>query len=180
VTDTAAKRYAVALLDVAVERGLAEKCLSDLQSFQREVALVADLRAAISNPSVPRDNVGAAARAVAQKMALDDLTAGFLGLLGQRRRLAQLPAVIAAYTEEQDRRAGRARGELVSAGPVAAGQMLKIREAVGRSLGRQLVLSQRVDPGLLGGVRVSVGDKVFDLSARTWLDSLRAHLLENG
>jgi len=63
-----------------------------------------------------------------------------------------------------------------SAGPLSVIQVARIRDALGKALGRQLTLEQRRDPALLDGVRVTVGDRVFDLTARTWLKTLRERL----
>ena len=177
--DVAARRYATALLEVADPGGMADRCLADLQAFQREVARIPELQELVGNPSVPRDALARVVAGVASAMKLHELATSFLSLVATRRRLVQLPAILDACADELDRRAGRARGVLVSAGPVTAPQVQKVRDAIGRALDRQLILTQRLDPTLLSGLRVTVGDKVFDLSARTWLDSLRSHLLEN-
>jgi F-type H+-transporting ATPase subunit delta len=177
-SNVAARRYATAVLDVATETGAADRLRLDLEAFQKQVAKSAELRDTVGNPAVARDALARIAAEVGRRMALSDLAVSFLSLVASRRRLHDLPAILDAYAEEQDRRAGRGRGEVVSAGPVTPEQVLKLRTALGKALGRQLVLTQRQDPAILSGLRVSVGDRVYDLSARTWLDSLRSHLLE--
>ena len=175
--DLAARRYASALLDVAADRGIADRCLADLKAFQATVVANPELAAAIQSPSITRDALAHSAWSLAGRMVLDEIVRGFLAVLGQHRRLASLPAVIAAFADEVDRRAGRARGELVSSGPVSPSQVMRIRDAVGKAIGRSLVLSQKTDPSLLGGLRVTVGDRVFDLSTKSYLESLRSRLL---
>ena len=179
VVDIAARRYAVALLDVATERGLADRCLADLTAFQDSVARVSELRETVQNPSMPREVTARAVAGVAALMKLDALSASFLGLLANKRRLDNLQGVIQAYAEEQDRRAGRARGELASAGAISPTQLGRVREAIGKSLGKSLVLAQKLDPSLVGGFRVTVGDRVYDMTVRAYLESLRSHLLES-
>ena len=179
IADVASRRYAAALLDVAVERGLADRCLLDLESFRKQVQAAPDLRDAFLNPSVPAESAARAVTAVCQRMALHEVPSSFLALLASRRRLGRLDLVISAYRDEVDRRAGRARGELVTAGVVAPAQVSRLRDAIGAALKQRLELTQKRDPGLLAGIRVTVGDKVFDLSARTYLDSLRTHLVEH-
>jgi len=179
IADTASKRYASALLDVAREKGVGDRCLTDLDAFARQVKASAELSEVLRNPGIPFDVVEKVVGDVAAGLKLDPLTASFLGVLAQHRRLDRLETIAAALRDEIDRRANRAQGELASAGMMSPGQVLKIRDAVGGAIGKTLILSQKRDPSLLGGLRVTVGDRVFDLSARTWLDSLRSHLLEN-
>ncbi len=177
--DVASKRYATALLDVATEAGTADRCLSDLETFARQADAAPDLRDLFANPTVPAESVGDVVQALTSRMSLAPLSASFLSLLASRRRLDRLHTVIAAYKAAQDDRAGRASAELESAGPITDEQVARLRDAIGAAVKRQLVLTQKRDPSLLAGVRITVGDRVFDLSARTYLESLRSRLLEN-
>jgi F-type H+-transporting ATPase subunit delta len=180
VGSVAARRYATALLDVASEKGLGDKCLADLQAFARALSSAPPLREALLNPGIPRDAMARAIDAVAIRLGLAEASRAFLAVLGSHRRVGDLPGVVAAYADEQDRRAGRARGELVAAGMVQASQVLRLRDAVSKAIGLKLVLNQRQDPALLGGFQIAVGDRVFDMSVRTYLARLRSRLLENG
>jgi F-type H+-transporting ATPase subunit delta len=175
----AARRYAAALYEVATETRLAERCLADLREFLRELNRTVALKDALSSPAIPAEAAIRVVKAVAAAMQLQAPTVALLGLLASRRRLAQLGDVVEAYAGIQDERAGRARGELVTAGPVSPEQVLRIRDAVGRALGRRLVLDSRLDPASLGGFKVVVGNRVFDLTTRSYLESLRSRLLSD-
>lgn len=179
ITDVASKRYASALLDVARERGVGDRCLAELESFVRQVKAAPDLAEVIRNPGIPSDVTRKVVTDVATGMRLDPLTVSFLGVLAHARRLDRIETIVSALREEIDLRANRAQGQVTSAGMMSPSQVARIRDAIGAAIGRTLILDQKRDPALLGGVRVTVGDRVFDLSARTWLDSLRSHLLEN-
>lgn len=179
IQDVASRRYATALLDVATATGTADRSLKEMDDFADQIRAVPDLRDLFADPTVPTETVGQVVRALATRMGMDSMTANFLSLLAARRRIARLDAVIAAYRTIRDDRAGRAQAELESAGPISDEQVARIRDAIGTALNRQLVLTRKRDPSLLSGVRVTVGDRVFDLSARTYLESLRSRLLEN-
>jgi F-type H+-transporting ATPase subunit delta len=177
--DVASRRYATALLDVATAANAADRCLADLEVFARQVERAPELRELFANPTVPAESVGKVVHALTDAMKLDPMTASFLSLLASRRRLDRLSSVIAAYKAAQDDRAGLARAELESAGPIPDAHVERIRDAIGAAMNRRLVVTRKTDPALLSGVRVTVGDRVFDLSARTYLESLRSRLLEN-
>jgi F0F1-type ATP synthase delta subunit len=109
-------------------------------------------------------------------MMLSEPVRSFLGLLAARRRLGRPEVLLAVLRKERDRRQGRATGLVESAGPLSVIQVARIRESLGKALGTQLTLTHQRNPDLLDGVRVMVGDRVFDLTARTWLKSLRERL----
>lgn len=179
MTDVAARRYAAALLDIASATGAVDRCLAEVESFAAQVTAAPALREILADPTVPADAAARVVTAVASKMGLSETVRGFLGLLASRRRLGRIEVLVGALKDERDRRAGRATGVLESAGPVTPSQVARIRDAIGTALKKQLVLSEKRDPALLGGVRVVVGDRVFDLSARSYLESLRSHLVES-
>jgi len=177
VIGTAARRYAAALLDVARERGQEARCLTDLRAFQAELDRHADLREVLANPNVPADAASRALAEVARRMRLSETAVAFLSILGLRRRMKWFPEILQAATLEQERRAGRERGELVTVAPLTEAQMVKVRAAIARAVGRPVALTQRVDPALMGGLRVTVGDRVFDFSTATYLQTLRNRLI---
>lgn len=180
VIGVAARRYALALFTVASEKGIAQQCLTELQGFWTQVMRIEALKATLLSPSIPSEAISRIVQQVANKIGLNEITTSFLSILAMRRRIKDIPFIIPAYIEIQDQKANRVRGELVSAGPISPGQVLKVREAIGRYLGRTLIMTQRIDPSLLGGFRVLVGDKVFDLSVQSYLSSLRSKLQIGG
>ncbi len=177
--DVAGTRYATALLDTAAAAGKAAKCLMDLKAFQAQIEKSPELGEAISNPTVPLDSVSKVVQTIAKRMMLDQITISFLALLAQRRRLDRLPLIIAAFEKVQDERAGVAQELVESAGPISDMQAEQISQAVGAVVNRRLQIAKKLDPTLLSGVRVTVGDRVFDLTTRSYLETLRNRLLEN-
>ena len=62
---------------------------------------------------------------------------------------------------------------MVSAKPLSAAQLNKIKSALRAALGQDPELEARVDPSILGGLKVKVGSKLFDASLKTKLDTLK-------
>ncbi len=108
------------------------------------------------------------------------LLMNFIGVLNQNNRLDLFRAVAAAYRELLDQRAGRVRVQVRSAVPLGDAEREQLRSTLAASLHKEPVLSVRVDPDLIGGLVVQVGDKVFDSSVRSRLDALRTQLLARG
>lgn len=177
--DVAGIRYVTALVDVAEERGCVAQAMADLKAFATVVADSIELSEILDNPTLPTDLVSNAVATIANRMGFNETSTAFLVLLARRHRLDSVDSLVEAFGRIVDERSGLARGEIVSAGPVNEAQASRIRTAVGEALGKRLELLEQRDPLLLGGIRVTVNDKVFDLSARTYLDDLKEKLLQN-
>jgi F0F1-type ATP synthase delta subunit len=101
-----------------------------------------------------------------------ELTAKFLGVVAEHRRLFALPGVIEAYRAMLAEHKGEVGAELVSAVPLQEQQVATLEKQLSTAVGKQVTLSARVDPGLLGGLVVRVGSRMLDASLRTKLRQL--------
>ena len=110
----------------------------------------------------------------------ESLVRNLLGVLNHNNRLWLVRPVAAAYRDLLDHRAGRVRVRVTSAVPLTDEQRGRLAETLAARLKKTPVLSVAVDPELLGGLVVRVGDQVIDSSVRTRLETLRSQLLEQG
>jgi F-type H+-transporting ATPase subunit delta len=167
-----AGRYASALFDLASEAGNVSKVEADLDKLAAALAESADLAALIRNPEVSRADLGKASAALGKLLKLDQLTANFLGVLAQNRRLSQLPAIIAAFNTIAAAQRGEVTAQVTSAHPLTDTQLAQLQQKLKAREGRNVSLRASVDPDLLGGLVVTVGSKRIDSSIRTHLNSL--------
>jgi F-type H+-transporting ATPase subunit delta len=172
-----ARVYADALLDVAAERGQAEEIAQELDSLVRDVfAQSPEVEAAFASPVMKR-----AAKATLLEHAfqgkVSDLMFHFLNVLNAKDRLGLVRHVAAAYHDLLDERAKRIRVTVRSVVPLTDRQTESLRQAIGHATGLDPVVVPRLDPDLLGGMIVQVGDQVYDSSVRTRIDTIRNQLL---
>jgi F-type H+-transporting ATPase subunit delta len=100
-----------------------------------------------------------------------------LTLLADRDRLMHLSAIVTIF-EEQAMEANRVvRAELRTAAPLEEDARRQIAAALGRALDRQVTMTERVDPSLVGGFVARVGSMVFDGSVARHLERIRQKLL---
>lgn len=171
-----ARRYARALLDVAVEQGDPESVARELGDVLRTVEGNAELRTVLYHRAIR----GEKKRAIVAAIWKQGLMAKLLALLAERERLPLLPAVAEEFERAWNERRGVASGEAVSATPLEAGQVQALRAAIEKRLGVGVDLKTRVDESLLGGLRVTLGGRTYDGSVRTQLRALRERLAAGG
>jgi F-type H+-transporting ATPase subunit delta len=182
VTDVGMQRiarvYAEALLNAADRRGQAQEVFDELDSLVGDVFPAApDFEAFLSSRAISREAKPAVIARAFQGRA-SDVFLTFLLVLNRHERLDLLRPVRIAYRDLWDERARRVRVHVKSAVPLAEDQNERLREELRRALQREPVLESRVDPDLIGGMVVQVGDYLYDGSVRSRLTEIRNQLIE--
>ncbi len=128
--------------------------------------------------------IGADARAASLERILkgrcSDLVRRFLLVLNEKGRLQTLAQVAAAYDAIVQEKFGRVEVDVFTAEPASREQLDQIRQRVGASLGKDVVIHPYTDASMLGGVKLRIGDMLVDASLATKLRNLRGKLQENG
>jgi F-type H+-transporting ATPase subunit delta len=97
----------------------------------------------------------------------------FLKVLCRRNRVGSLRGIQTCANEMRDEQLGKIRVTVTSAFALTADQRAAITSSLSQSLGQQAVIDERVDPSLLGGILIRVGDKVYDGSVQGMMSSMR-------
>jgi F-type H+-transporting ATPase subunit delta len=166
-------RYAQALFDLALETGRLEAVRADLKSLKAAWIESADLRRLATSPLIAAADQQKGLVAIADKAKFDATTRNFLGLIGQNGRARDLGSVITGFEALYAAHAGVVAAEIVSAVPLSTVQTTHIRSALLKALGKAPEITARVDPSILGGLKVKVGSKLFDASLKTKLDQMK-------
>lgn len=169
----AGQRYAQSLFELTIENGSLQKVEADLKSLKAMVADSADLRRLIASPAFSAEDKGKGLTAVAKKAGFQPLTTKFLGLVAANGRTGDLLGAISAFVELSAKHRGVVTAEVVSAAALSPAQLKAVQAALVEALGKTPEVSTRVDPSLLGGLKVRVGSRLFDASLRSKLDSLK-------
>jgi F-type H+-transporting ATPase subunit delta len=172
-TTEVGERYAQALFDLADETGALEAVRADLKSLRAAWGESADLRRLATSPLMAAEDQQKGLVAIADRAQFNGVTRNFLGLLAQNGRARDLTGVIAGFDLLYAKKTGVVAAEVVTAQALTAAQLKSIQTALRASLGKDPELSTRVDPALLGGLKVKVGSKLFDASLKTRLDQMK-------
>jgi F-type H+-transporting ATPase subunit delta len=177
-TQRIARVYAEALLRAADKRGQAEEVLEELESLVQDVFTASpELENLFSSASIGRTAREELIRKVFTGRA-SELVLNLLLVLNDHDRLSELRAIVAACRELRDQRAGRLQVQVRSAVPLRDDQRQRLLEQLRETFHKEPVLQTQVDPELLGGMVVRVGDWLYDQSVRTQLDNLRHQIIE--
>ncbi len=165
-------RYASALFDLARETKVIEQVEASLAVLENAIAQSDDLRRLVSSPLVARGAAANAVKAVAGSLSLDLLTTNFLGVLASNRRLAQLTKVIASFRDLAANHRGEASATVTTAHGLTDTQVAALKAKLKARVGRDVAVTMKTDPAILGGLIVKIGSQLIDSSIRTKLNTL--------
>lgn len=169
-----ARRYAQAVFQLAMEQDGLERWLDDL-------TLVASaLQDAEFSDFLDAPQVTLAQKVQVLKDSLQDhispLALNLVSLLASRNSANLIPGVTEVYQELLDAHTGIERADVVTAVSVDDDQQKRIAELLKGLVGKEVTITTRVEPELIGGFVARVGDRVIDGSTRTRLAELKREI----
>lgn len=175
-----AGRYAFALFELAKEEGALDQVAADLDRFDQALGASNDLTRLVKSPVFSAEEQTRALEAVLDKIGISQLTTNFLLLSARNRRLFAVPGMISAFRAMLARERGETSASVTAASKLTETQITALKQALKAALGQEIMLEERVDPTLLGGLVIKVGSRMIDTSLRTRLNSLRVAMKEVG
>ena len=175
-----AGRYATALFELALEQQALDQVAVDLDRFNEALDAFDDLLRLVKSPVFSAEEQGRALAAILEELKIEGLTRNFLLLAAKNRRLFATPDMIRAFRAMLARHRGEMSATVTAAAKLTESQVTALRQALKAALGKEIMLDERVDAGLLGGLVVKVGSRMVDTSLRTKLNSLKVAMKEVG
>ena len=166
---TIARPYAQALYDIA--RGDMLDQWADLVGQLAQVMAHPEMQALAKNPSIDADKINElllAALSVLPDTMRESLRR-FIAVLLENHRLTLMPEIAAQFFALKNASQGSDIAEISSAYPIEAAQLEALCADLEKKFGKKLKVTIKIDPELIGGIRVQVGDEVLDQSVRAGL-----------
>ncbi|HLO25994.1 MAG TPA: ATP synthase F1 subunit delta [Geobacteraceae bacterium] len=179
ITNTIARRYAKALVQLGAEEGAVEKFNTELTATCAVLADNPELGSIFRSPAYGIEAKREILRDIIGKLGLSVIVANFLQLILDRNRLDFLPQIAESYSAFADELSGVIRPTLSSGLPLQESQVREIKAALEKSTGKKVVLKVEVDANLIGGVVTTIGGTVYDGSVRTQLNKIE-DILQKG
>ena len=175
-----ARVYAEALIKAAQPKGIVDQLQESFDSLVgdplRQSEDAADPAALMASGAIPK----ARKAEVIDKLfrgKTDDIFVNFVQVLNDHNRLQILRPVAAMYRELRDELHHRVRVLVRSAVPIEDDQRERISALAREYYKLEPVLVEQVDPELLGGLQLQIGDRLVDLSVRSRLESIKNQLI---
>ena len=173
--DTAARRYAEAAFEVAQRDDTVAAWRSELGDAATVVE-AENVRRVLANPAVPLDERQAHLESAFGPLVSRSVL-NMISLMLRRGRIEQLPRVAAEFRRLDNARQGITIATATSAAPLTKDEVRALTARLEQMTGGRVELDVQVDPSLLGGLVVRVGDRLIDGSVRGRLERLRNQLV---
>lgn len=174
---SASLQYANALADVALAQGAADAALAQLGDFAAAFGASAELRNFLASPAIPREAKHGVIEKISARVGAGKIIRNFLFVIADHHRTHILPEIVASFQDVIRQRQGIAEAEISSAIELSAAQKKKFAQTIERLTGKKIQAKYSLDPGLLGGAVVRVGDTIYDGSVGSSLNEMRARLV---
>lgn len=173
-------RYATALFELAKDKSQLQDVENDLTEFQAMLDDNSDLARVVKSPVFSAEDQLKAITAITAKAGISGPAGNFLKLIAKNRRLFAVPEMIKAFKALAARERGEVSAEVESAHPLTDNQMQALRSELKAAVGKDVQITAKVVPALLGGLRVKMGSRMIDTSLRTKLNNLKVAMKEVG
>ncbi len=174
---SASLQYANALADIALAQGAAEPAAKQLHAlFGAAYEQSAELRTFLASPAVSMEAKHGVIEKIVARLGASKIIRNFLFVLADHRRTLLIPEVIAAFHQVIRQRQGVAEAEISSAVELSAAQKKEMAATLTLLTGKKIETKYALDPALLGGAVVRIGDTIYDGSLRSRLNEMRARL----
>jgi F-type H+-transporting ATPase subunit delta len=172
------KRYALALFNAAESagEGLTEQVQKELSFISDLWEKNAELRAFFEAPQIPGEGKEKMLQ-LTFRGKISELLYQFLLFILSKGRTEQISGINSQYDKLLKEKEGLVEAQVITTSPLDEVLSVSLKEKMEKKTGKKVSLIFKLDPGIIGGIRVIVGNQIIDHSIRTELDKLRENLL---
>lgn len=176
LTNPIAMKYAQAIFELAQDAEKIDAVGEELRTVSETITENSELEVFFHHPSTPRE----AKKEVIRKVfasEVGELTRTVLFYLTDKRRIDILSAIVDGYTSLVYEMRGIVEAHVRSAMKLTDDERIRLTEALAKRSGKKIVLTETVDPTLIGGLVVQMGDTLLDGSVRRKLSDMQDTLM---
>ncbi len=179
VEDRIGYRYANSLFQLVQEQGVMKPAHSDMLLIRDACRDSRELSLFLKSPLVYASKKQSVLDAIFEGKFQSDFTKNLLSILVRKGREMYLPYVAKAFLELYDAANQIVRGLLTTASPLSEPQYVAIKQAIETKTGATFEVEQEVNPELIAGFTLKMGDLLFDGSVSTSIRKIKRELLNN-
>jgi len=168
-----ALKYAKGLFTAAKELNKTKEFGEELNQIKDLLISMPEVLSALQNPIYPPDLKMEIIEEILKVMKVDPEIERFLKLLVERRRIQYIREIVTMYQELLDEELNIARGEVITAYPLSEEEKKELEEVLKNYLKKEVILESKVDEGIIGGIKIRIGDLIFDGTLKTQLNKMK-------
>lgn len=178
-TDTVGRVYAEALIELAREQNVVSDLAQEVDSLLPHVGEGSELNRLLTNPAI---GDGERAKIVQRVFEgkVSPLLYKMMRVISDKGRLGSLGQVLAGYLLAVADDRGHIEVQAFIASELDSGAAKKVADQIGQALGKTVSLTQKVDPALIGGLKIKIGDQLIDASVASQLRSMKNKMIAAG
>ena len=169
---TTSREYAEALFELAVQGGVTKETSEGLETVVSALLQTPDYRALLASPAIAKEE-RLAALDTAFRGKIPDILLAILRMMVSRGHVSALNGMARDYEELARGYRGESMAIVTSAVPLKEAETVALRAKLEKKLNRKVILQCRVNPELIGGIRVEVDGRIIDGSIRNKLEEIK-------
>lgn len=166
-------RYANATYVAASKGNMLETVENELAGIKLTATNSAAFKNFLENPLISRDEKE---KTVSDMFSgkVSNVTMNLMMTLAGNAKLAEAPKIADTYSQLMKAKRGEVEATIISADPLTKAQVTAVEAAMKNQVGsdKSVILTTQVDPSILGGLQVQIGDQFLDLSVGSKIDSI--------
>lgn len=167
-----ARRYAEAFFSIAREAGKVDEYQQELELVVRAIDETDLLKEYFAHLLIPaKEKKELASKIFAGQIS--QATLNFVSIIIDKKREAYLALITEQYTDMADEQRNILKAEMYSACEIPEGDVNELAERLSASTGKKVQLKPMVDPSLLGGIKIRIGDQIVDATVAKKLEMLK-------
>jgi F-type H+-transporting ATPase subunit delta len=178
IVTTLNRRYAKSFLDLAVEKNALEQVKDDMAFILEVIEASKELRTMLKSPVINHDKKSAVLEAVIGP-TVSEITNSFIKVILRKGRESQLEGIAHGFRNLYRQHHGIEEAIITSAQPLTEAQKEDIRTKLKGVTGNAIEIKEIIDPSIIGGVKIRVGDRQYNGSLAYQLEQLKRQFQEN-
>lgn len=173
-----ASRYAKSLLELAIEKKSVDSVLKDMDQFEAICASSREFVRVLKNPVISHFKKLTILKEIFKGKA-DKITLAMLDIISRKNREQYLPEIAKEFKRQYNVHKGIVEASVTTVVPLSKALQKEFTEIVKKITGQEVALTEIVDPSILGGFVLKVGDRQIDDSINSRLKELKLNLSQN-
>jgi F-type H+-transporting ATPase subunit O len=167
-------RYANATYSAASKQGLLDQVESELNGLAKAAKDSQAFSQFLENPLISRNDKSSLIESILQEKNISVITTNLCTTLAGNARLNELTKVVSTYSTLMKAKRGEVDATIISADPLTKKETEQVAAAIkatSKATG-EVIISSKVDPSIIGGIQVQIGDQFLDLSIKSRIEEI--------